>query len=302
MRLTLAQIEAFYWTVRLGTVREAAEKLCITQPSLSLRLREVEKTLGVRLFTRIGRNLHPSPHGRALMSKAYEMIRLGNEIETMGGDGVEGMPQVIRLGVVDTFAMISLSDMLDQMQETHPNLSFEMYVGFSQVLSAMMEDGRLDLALLTNPQPDPRIEQMPLAAIHLSWMISPDREIPDRILTPEDLCRLPIYTNPAPSLLHHSVHRWFQSAGLWPSQVNACNTLAIMAQLATRRRGATLLPTALHQIDEWTRQLLPVKVHPPIEPHQLYAVWPKETGTAGILAVVDAARSLVRESGQYGFD
>lgn len=298
MRITLAQIEAFFWTARLGTVREAAERLCITQPSLSLRLREMEKTLGVKLFLKRGRTLQLSPHGRAWLEKAQEVLRLCGEIESLSASEGE-TTQIIRLGVVDIFATITLSDLLARIEESHPDLSFEIYAGFSQVLSAMLDRGQLDLALLTDPQPDPRQEQQPLASIELSWMISPDREFPDRVLTPADLRDVPIYTNPEPSLLHQSIHRWFQSAGLWPARVNSCNTLAVMAQLAMRRRGATLLPTALHQVDEWTRRLVPVPAWPPIEPHRLFAVWPKGPGLNGIPAVVEAARNLILESGHY---
>ena len=76
MRFTLAQIEAFYWTVRLGTVREAAERLFVTQPSLSLRLRELERILGVKLFSKVGRNIQPTPQGRALLQRAEQVLRL----------------------------------------------------------------------------------------------------------------------------------------------------------------------------------------------------------------------------------
>ena len=45
-RITFAQIEAFYWIARLGTFREAARQLNVSQPTISLRIRDLERVLG----------------------------------------------------------------------------------------------------------------------------------------------------------------------------------------------------------------------------------------------------------------
>ena len=57
MKLTLAQLEALYWVARLGSVRAAASRLSITQPALSLRIKELESALGgaLSIATRIAR-------------------------------------------------------------------------------------------------------------------------------------------------------------------------------------------------------------------------------------------------------
>ena len=195
--------------------------------------------------------------------------------------------------------MLTLSDLLETMEQVHSNISFEIHVGFSRSLSELLDQGRLDVALLTNPAPDSRLEQHPIAAVPVTWMVSAENDMPARHRTPHDLCDMPIFTNPAPSHLYDSVHHWFQTAGIWPSQVNVCNTLAVMAQLASRRQGATLLPTALHSIDEWARKLVPVEAVPAIEPHYLFAVWPKAASTSGVVALVEAASTLVRQSPHY---
>lgn len=300
MRITLAQIAAFFWTAKLGTVRAAAERLHITQPSLSLRMSELERTLGNRLFVREGRNLGLSTYGRALFPRAEALIAMATEIEGHGGARGGDAPQVIRLGVVDFFAMTLLGALLDEMHATHPNLAFELHVGFSQVLGVMLEERRLDMAVLTNPAPAQHLRQQPLGRILLAWMVSPDCELAEATLSPADLRDLTIYTNPAPSLLHDSVHRWFQAGGIAPAQVNVCNTLAVMAQLATRRQGATLLPRAMHGFDQWAAKLRLVHVAPEPEPHHMFAVAPEPiVTTSGVLAVIETARRLVRASAHF---
>ena len=52
MRITLMQIEAFYWTARLGGVHAASRHLHLTQPAVSARIKEMESLLSVKLFDR----------------------------------------------------------------------------------------------------------------------------------------------------------------------------------------------------------------------------------------------------------
>ena len=64
MRLTLAQIETFYWIARLGSFHAAARRLSLTQPSISGRIRELELDLGCALFDRTGRPRAPDRGGQ----------------------------------------------------------------------------------------------------------------------------------------------------------------------------------------------------------------------------------------------
>ena len=54
-RITIAQLEAFYWTATLGSVDSAARRLNLSQPTISLRLKALERVSGRKLFDRVGR-------------------------------------------------------------------------------------------------------------------------------------------------------------------------------------------------------------------------------------------------------
>ena len=57
MTPTLSQLETFLWIARLGSFHAAAERLGLSQPSISLRIRELERSLGTPLFHRRGRGV-----------------------------------------------------------------------------------------------------------------------------------------------------------------------------------------------------------------------------------------------------
>jgi DNA-binding transcriptional LysR family regulator len=77
----LAQLEAFYWVARLGGFRAAAEQLHRTQPTISLRIKELEDALGVSLFDRSGSRIQLTAASREMMSYVEKILALTNEME-----------------------------------------------------------------------------------------------------------------------------------------------------------------------------------------------------------------------------
>ena len=101
MKLTLAQLEAFHWTLRLGSAHAAAERLHLSQPTISVRLRGLERGLERRLFERRGRRLEATTAGAALAVQAEQMLELATQIELGGADPLRTR---LRLGAPDSFA------------------------------------------------------------------------------------------------------------------------------------------------------------------------------------------------------
>ena len=69
-RFSLAQLDAFLWICRLGTFHAAAERLNLTQPTSSLRIREREAAVGSKLFERRGSGMQVSAKGSILLRYA----------------------------------------------------------------------------------------------------------------------------------------------------------------------------------------------------------------------------------------
>ena len=74
--MRLEQIEAFFWVARLGSFHAAARHLRLAQPSVSARMRELERHLGAPLFDRTGRAARLTPKGRELLGYAQQILSL----------------------------------------------------------------------------------------------------------------------------------------------------------------------------------------------------------------------------------
>ena len=112
--MTLKHLEALYWVWRLGTFTAAAERLHSTQPAISMRIRELEESLGQELFNRAARAARLTAKGQELVGYAERVLELMAEIKTRIGDPtiVSG---VVRVGVTEYVALTWLPDLVRQL-------------------------------------------------------------------------------------------------------------------------------------------------------------------------------------------
>lgn len=296
IRVTLAQMEAFYWTARLGSARAAAARLNITQPSLSLRLRSFAEALGVRPLRKAGRGLAVTAEGARLLREIEQILELARAL-TPARDRTK--KRLIRLGVTDSFALTSLADLLERCAAEDEALDFEITVAFSSLLAEMLEAGTLDVGILTNPTLGRGFVVKRLAAVPIAWMAPPRLPLPRRALVPADFGTVPVFTNPAPSHLSATIRAWFASAGITPRRLHTCNTLPVMARLAATLGGATVLPLAVHASEPWRDDLAVFEAAPPLAPHILHAVVRRDVADGATEAVVATAHALVRKTPGY---
>ncbi len=92
----------YFWAVaREGGVARASERLHLTPQTISGQLSLLEEHLGVKLFSRVGRNLELTETGRLALSYAEEIFSLGGELEEVIHQQPKDRPQLFRVGVVD---------------------------------------------------------------------------------------------------------------------------------------------------------------------------------------------------------
>ena len=104
----------YFWTVaREGTIVRASEKLQVGQPALSTQLRNLEKSLGLKLFQKVGRQLELTESGRTVYRYADEIFSLGREmLDTVKGRPT-GKPVRFIVGIVDVVPKLIAKRLLE---------------------------------------------------------------------------------------------------------------------------------------------------------------------------------------------
>lgn len=147
----------FLTVVTAGSFIAAAERLRVTQSTVSSRIRALEQTLGCTLFVRNKAGTSMTPAGRRFQKHALALVRT---VERARHD--VGVPARYRaaLTVGGRFGLWEglLLDWLPQMKKAAPDVALRAEIGFEAELMQGLVDGRLDIAVMYTPEQRPGLE------------------------------------------------------------------------------------------------------------------------------------------------
>ncbi|MBT9288603.1 LysR family transcriptional regulator [Hyphomicrobiaceae bacterium 22] len=272
MRYSFGQAEAFYWVARLGGFRAAAQHLNLSQPTVSLRVKELERILGGDLFDRSGYRPVRTALGAAIYTDVERLLTHAEHVQRRSKGALPDLGP-LRIGAADSFAARILPNLLAALALRHPGLQVDVTVDFSTRLEQLLLDRAIDIAFLSQPRVHERITIAPLWPIDLVWVIGERMKFEGETATPESLVGLPIFTNGPPSGLFTTIHLWFAAHGLRPQRLNTCNPLTVIARLASAGTGAALLPREMIELSGPDLSLRVLEADPPIPAHHLCAIW-----------------------------
>lgn len=293
-RITVAQIEAFYWTATLGSVEAAARRLNLTQPSISLRLKTLQAQLGQPVLERRGRGLGLTPRGQELLPHATLVL---NELETMmlrpDPAAIRGP---VRIGMAEGLALVCLPHLIQSLHRRYPRLKLELSVGTSAALEPVLHDHGLDIAFLVEPVEAADFTLVSLGIQQTSWIASPRWDLPE-VVTPHDLATCAIITNAPNSINFRQIQSWFASAGLTPPAMDTCNSVAMLAHLVGRGVGLGILPVKMFEADLAEGRVRILTSNPAVADTPIHAKYPTLDFGPATRAVLGEARQILASLG-----
>jgi DNA-binding transcriptional LysR family regulator len=296
MKASFLQLETFYWIARLGSFHAAARHLRLTQPTISARIRELEASLAVSLFDRVHQRAEITAAGRDILAKTRQILRLANDLERTlhQRDPMRGL---LRLGAVESVALMALPELLSRLKGSFPELRVELTVDVGTLLSRKLNARQLDLAIVTDPEPDDGVSARKIGSIELGWIAGPGVSLPKHELGPADLAPLQIITNPEPSTLHTIIMEWFGRAGFEPEHVSACNSHTLMSQLVCAGHAIAILPVRTLRSELRSGRLKVLTTRPRIGSRALFICQARENASAGTDTIIRIASEVLRQSG-----
>ncbi len=143
--MDLYQVRYFLTIAETGNFSRAAERLYLSQPSLSTGIKKLEQELGVALFERGGRRTVLTTAGRSFLEKAT-VIMEQYQAAMHELKGFDDQP-ILRLGALTTMRVAELADLVSTFQQHHPNVTIELRDGTQDKLRDWLEQGEVDVAL-----------------------------------------------------------------------------------------------------------------------------------------------------------
>jgi LysR family transcriptional regulator, hydrogen peroxide-inducible genes activator len=160
--LTLRQLQYFVALAELRHFGKAAEKCCVTQPALSMQMKELEEALGMQLIERRRGNLELTAEGREIAGRAHVVLNTVRDLEDYARHRSQTLVGDLRLGVIPSVAPYLLPKILPEVRARYPELQLKLHERLTQSLVAELIDGSLDAIILALPVPDSRAAAMQL--------------------------------------------------------------------------------------------------------------------------------------------
>ncbi len=211
--MELRVLRYFLAVAREQSISDAADFLCITQPTLSRQLMDLEKELGKQLLIRGKRNrkIMLTEDGMRLRKRAEEIIELADKTEAEFLANDENITGDVYIGCGESDAMQIIAKTAVKVRQDYPDIHFHLYSGNAEDVSERMEKGLLDFGILITSNSIEKYDYLKLPA-HDTWglvMLKTDPLAAKDFITPQDLAGLPLIMS-RQALVHEEIDDWGQ--------------------------------------------------------------------------------------------
>jgi len=286
-------LRALVLVAREGSISRAAEQLFLTQPAVSLKLKQLQERLNLTLFTRHPHGLTLTPDGQAILPAAEKALAAMAAFEQSALALHSTLRGRLRIGTIIDPEFIRLGDFLRRLVERAPQLETELHHGMSGEVENKVNRGELDIGFFLAPpgagpgSTDNVLEYQELA--HFNYhVVAPAGWGP--YLQPADwptLVALPWIITPPESVHYRLLHAVLEPQGLTQKGVARVDQEVCMLDLVRAGVGLCLARDALAIAERQKRGL--VMVENLRIPCALSVIWPRDRGDEGPIA---AAREV----------
>jgi DNA-binding transcriptional LysR family regulator len=287
----IRQLETLLRIVELGSFAAAAEALSATQSTISARIRELERSLGVELFDRSQHRARLTPKGQELLNPAREIVALASGVRYRIGDS-QSLTGVVRMGVVGVVAVMWLPKLMTALREKYPGVAVILDMGLTTSLIAKVRNGDLDLAMVTGPVQEVSLASCSLGYDEFVWMASSSLRVPSSVLTPSELAHWPVLGLSAQSHHYPVIEQWFRDGNADYRPVISCNNVRILGELTVAGLGVSLLPKGSYTGEIQAGKLRVLNTRPKIGPVEFVALHKRNTLNPLVTTVASLAMDL----------
>ena len=143
--MELKQLQSFCAVVQYRSFTKAAEKLYLSQPTVSTHIRQLEEEFGSRLIVRTTKSIEVTPRGQELYACACGIVHLRDDLLRSWNDEDE---QVIRIGASTIPSAYILPQILPAFRREHPDSQFHVFQSDSEGIVEGLLTGAFDVGLI----------------------------------------------------------------------------------------------------------------------------------------------------------
>jgi len=265
MDLQLAHLHTLEAVARHGSFSRAARELRLTQPAVSMQVRQLERDLGLPLLERVGKRTYTTKAGELLLAHAGRALQ---ELER----GVELVQQLrgivagrVRLGTSASFSIYLLPPALRRFRARYPQTELVVVTGNAPEIARAVVANELDVGIVSLPV---RERELAVTAFHRDELVAigpPGRRWPrSRRVNAAELAREPLILFERGATLRRVIDDWFQRGSASPALPMELGNTEAIKKLVEAGLGLSVTSWFAAKADVRARRLSAVRLDPPL--------------------------------------
>lgn len=228
----------------------AAQRLAISQPPLSVAIRQLEESVGARLFERNSKEVRLTPAGQALRESTRKLLRQAEEMALEARDVASGSAGRLRIGFVGAMLYRGLPQALRTFQARHPGVRISLAeLNTGEQVAELLRD-QLDLGFVHTHRIPQGLEQRLLLSEPFVCCLPEDHALAGQgVLSPGDLRDAPfvLFSRSASPHYHERVLSICSSAGFLPEVRHEARHWLAVVSLVSQGLGVALVPESMRR-------------------------------------------------------
>jgi len=187
------QLTTFVQVAKLKSFSKAGQKVFRSQSAVSAQIRQLEQAYKAKLLDRSAKSVELTPAGEVLFDYAERLLRLRDESMQIVADRGSVVQGPVTFGANEATCLYLLPDILSEFKRRYPLVHISIYRNFSHKILQRLEEGSLDLGIVTLPLKSPNLKMHVINRDRLRFMVSSKNPLAQRShVTLEEIAAAPL--------------------------------------------------------------------------------------------------------------
>ena len=249
MNISLRQFHAFVTAARLGSFTSAAKRLNISQPALTVQIRQLEEALGVRLFDRSTRVVKLTNIGRELAPTLERVLQEINVVMVHTRELAPHIKGTVAVGALPSVSSKLLPAVIAEFQNEYPGIVVRLRDVLAQRIVKMVKEEEVDFGIGTLRRPDPDIQFTPLLTDYLGVIFPAGHPVEHRMsITLDYLATFPLILMDPETSVRDLVDRAFELIGKVAVPAFEAAYMSTAVALVKAGFGLTIQPSSAMEL------------------------------------------------------
>lgn len=291
--LSMKHLRYFEALARLGHFGRAAEACAISQPALSVQIRELEELIGAPLVERGGRQIRLTNMGEEFAERVRAILRSVDELAELARAAHDSLAGRLRIGVIPTIAPYLLPDVIKTLTRRYPGLEPRPREAVTQRLIKDLQEARLDAAIVALPVSEATLEEVALFSEEFV-LVRPLEDAGKPVPSSEMLQEMRLLLLEEGHCFREQALSFCNIAGAPPRELMEGSSLTTLVQMVGAGIGVTLLPKMAVPTETRSADVSVFRLAEPRPCRTIGMVWRKTNPLASQFGQI---AEIVREAG-----